>query len=303
MSGNDFNEVLKYIDEHIYGKISLKELADFVGYSPFHFSKSFSLTYGIPVTGYIRIRKLQYALGSLLEGKKVLEVSLMYAFESHEGFTRSFTRLFGSTPSTVKKYLASYQIPDWTQFGGKVINQYMGDENMNLNDNMHQLVYEMIKCSIEEAKAGFCTEVTVQLKKNNVVVITDNGRGMPLGEENQKNKEVLDRILAGHPITQLEYAQMGDLPIEGLRVVNSLCESFNVNVYREGKCFSQDYIRGIAQHEITCTETKHQHGMELIIKPDSAIFGECTFSKEKIADWTRENGVQEMVEIHLISER
>ena len=105
--------ILLYIDEHIHEKISLVELAEVAGYSPFYFSKLFVKTMGMPVTGYIRIRKLQYALCSLLEGKKVLDVSLMYAFDSHEGFTRSFTQLFGSTPSTARKYLISYSVPEW----------------------------------------------------------------------------------------------------------------------------------------------------------------------------------------------
>ena len=93
-------ESLDYIEGHICEKISLAQLADKAGYSPFYFSKVFSEVMGMPVTGYIRIRKLQYALRALLEGRKVLDVSLMYAFDSHEGFTRSFTQLFGSTPSS-----------------------------------------------------------------------------------------------------------------------------------------------------------------------------------------------------------
>lgn len=78
MSTEILKEILAYIDEHIYEKISLLELAEMAGYSPFYFSKLFSEIMGMPITGYIRIRKLQYALGSLLEGRKVLDVSLMY---------------------------------------------------------------------------------------------------------------------------------------------------------------------------------------------------------------------------------
>lgn len=113
MNTEILKSILVYIDEHIQEKISLVELAEMAGYSPFYFSKLFAESMGMPVTGYIRIRKLQYALCSLLEGEKVLDVSLMYGFDSHEGFTRSFTKLFGSTPSTVKKYLISYRVPEW----------------------------------------------------------------------------------------------------------------------------------------------------------------------------------------------
>lgn len=111
MNTETLSVILAYIDTHIHNKISLLELAGIAGYSPFYFSKLFSEAMGMPVTGYIRIRKLQYALASLLEGRKVLDVSLMYAFESHEGFTRSFTQMFGTTPSKAKKYLLAYQVP------------------------------------------------------------------------------------------------------------------------------------------------------------------------------------------------
>ena len=287
MKINDFAEVLSYIETHIQEKISLKELADLIGYNPYHFSKSFSKCYGMPVTGYIRTRKLQYALKSLMEGKKVLEVSMMYAFESHEGFTRSFTRLFGSTPSTVKKYLSTYQVPELPQLEGIRQKQEKGNEEMNKNlmDNMHELIYEVIRNSIEEAKAGFCTEVQVTLLPNQEVDIKDNGRGIPLACGRARNEEVLENILAGHPITCLEYAQMGDLPKENLRVVNSLCEHLTVKVYRDGKCFTQDYVRGIAQHEIICSETDNEHGTEIILKPDTQIFGKMAFSIEMINSW------------------
>ncbi|HWT75910.1 MAG TPA: AraC family transcriptional regulator [Mobilitalea sp.] len=101
MNSDMLEKVLAYIDAHIFEKINLCVLAEIAGYSPFYFSKLFSEAMGMPVTGYIRIRKLQYAIVSLLEGRKVLDVALLYAFDSHEGFTRAFTQLFGSTPSTI----------------------------------------------------------------------------------------------------------------------------------------------------------------------------------------------------------
>jgi len=95
MNSEMLRRLLTYIDDHICEKISLVEMAELAAYSPFYFSKLFAEIMGMPITGYIRIRKLQYALASLLEGRKVLEVSLMYSFDSHEGFTRSFKELFG----------------------------------------------------------------------------------------------------------------------------------------------------------------------------------------------------------------
>lgn len=76
------------------------------------FQQAFSEAMGMPVTGYIRIRKLQNAVVSLLEGKKILAVAMMYLFESHEGFTGSFARLFGSTPGIVRRFMTSCKVPN-----------------------------------------------------------------------------------------------------------------------------------------------------------------------------------------------
>lgn len=231
MNTETLSVILAYIDTHINDKITLLELSEIAGYSPFYFSKLFSEAMGMPVTGYIRIRKLQYALVSLLEGRKILDVSLMYAFDSHEGFTRSFTQMFDTTPSKAKKYL------------------------------------------LEDGS----------------VKIADNGRGIPLSQDTKVSQQVLDKILAGRPITNLEYAQMGDFAHCGLQTVNSLCELLQVKVYREGMCYQQDYVRGIAHHDVTCMELEHASGMEMVLKPDRAIFGNTKFEVDIIKKWVAEN--------------
>ena len=130
---------MAYVDAHIYEKISLSELSEIARYSHFYFSRLFSETMGMPITAYIRIRKLQYAIVSLLEGHKVLDVAFMYAFESHEGFTRAFTQLFGSTPSTVRKHLTSYTVPKYVvpMISSKKIKNMETMNLMDLQYNMH----------------------------------------------------------------------------------------------------------------------------------------------------------------------
>ena len=289
MNTEILKKILFYIDEHIYEKISLLELAKVAGYSPFYFSKLFAETMGMPITGYIRIRKLQYALCSLLEGKKVLDVSVMYAFDSHEGFTRSFTQLFGSTPSTVRKYLASYSVPEWVVPDTESRRMSMELDKNILFDNMHQIVFEVIRTSLEEVEAGYCTEINITLLQDGRIKIIDNGRGIPLSKDPHMNKAVLDKILAGHPITNLEYAGMGDFSQCSLQIVNSLCESLQVNVYRNGMWFQQDYVRGIAQHDVICKELGRVSGTEMILKPDMQIFGETAFSIDVIQGWVADN--------------
>lgn len=289
MDSEMFKRVQNYIDEHVCEKIELTELAELAGYSPFYFSKIFSENMGMPVTGYIRIRKLQYAMCSLLEGEKVLDVAIKYAFESHEGFTRSFTRLFGSTPSTVRKYLTTYSVPAIVvpelKYGEKAGRITMSIAKEMLEDNMHQMVFEVLKASMDEVQEGFCTRIKIALLEDGSIRIKDNGRGIPLSQDSQVNKKILDSILAGHPVTGAEYVVMGDFKVSGLQAVNSLCENLQVNVYRDGMKFTQDYVRGIAQHEIVYVEEKHASGMEMILKPDKMIFGDCRFSEDVIKDW------------------
>lgn len=88
---------------------------------------------------------------------------------------------------------------------------------------------------------------------------------------------------------------LGDLPLDSLKVVNSLCESLTIKVFRNGKCFQQDYIRGVAQHEILCTESNCEHGTEIIIKPDTAIFDNISFEEEILRDWIQKNNAADIV--------
>lgn len=280
-----WERILGYVDSHIQEKICLCDLADIAGYSPFYFSRLFAETMGMPVTGYIRIRKLQHAVVSLLEGKKVLEVALLYAFDSHEGFTRSFTRLFGSTPSMVRKSLNTYTVPDYIVPEEKGRRNQMAAKHEEMGDGRQQLAYEVLRKSLEEAREGFCSEVEVVLLPEGGIRIRDNGRGIPLSENIQASKDVLEKILAGRPVTNVEYSQMGDLVQAGLQTVNSLCERLQITVYRDGRKYRQDYIRGIAQHELSVDREKHASGTEIVMKPDTAIFGYGEFSEVRLRKW------------------
>lgn len=293
MNREALERVLAYIDANIQEKFNLRDLADLAGYSPFYFSKLFSQYMGISVTSYIRIRKMQFALASLSGGKSVLEVALLYGFDSHEGFTRSFTQLYGSTPKTAKRFLPTYKVP-------RYVVPNVGDRRMtmeikkmkSLQDDMYQMAYEIMSESLQEAKEGYCTEISVEILPDNQIKISDNGRGIPLVPNEKRNREVLEKIFGGHPISSLEYGQMGDLAQCGLQAVCSLCESFKITVYRDGNEFRQDYIRGIAQHEVYEEYSKHCSGMEVIFKPDEKIFGEARFKEEILKAWLEREKTQ-----------
>lgn len=289
MSKDLIEKILEYIDEHIYEKISLKDLAILVGYSPFYLSSLFSEAMGISVTTYIRTRKLQYALVSLLNGEKIVDISFKYAFESHEGFTRSFTKLFGSTPKTVRKYLTTYSVPMYVV---PIISSRKDGIHMktikNLFEDMHHILFAFLQESMNEAELGYCTEINIYFLPNNQIKLTDNGRGLPLSDNKQLNQEVFSNTLAGHPITSLDYERMEELSSHSLQVAGSLCELLSVFVYKNDNVYIQDYVRGIAQHELKCEKTNHESGMEILLTPDKEIFGETRFSKQRINQWLQE---------------
>lgn len=158
----------------------------------------------------------------------------------------------------------------------------------SLQHNMHQLVFEFLEQSLEEAKAGYCTKIEIRLLPEGKIKLRDNGRGLPLSNDLHASKEVMEKILGGRPITNAEYSQMGDLIQAGLQTVNSLCEALKITVKREGKSYQQDYIRGIAQHELyicSSSSSMDHTGTEIILKPDTSIFGNTEFSIELLEDW------------------
>jgi len=287
---DDFKPLFDYVEKNIENKLELKELADFMGYSPYYISRKFMDLYGIPITGYVRIRKLQYSIKDLLDGMKVIDVAMKYSFESHEGFTRSFKSLFGSSPKDIKNYLQEYDIPEVELFANCKVKS-MEEEKMSLCDDMHKMIYTILGNSFEELAAGFCSKIELCLLPENCLKIFDDGRGIKLDDDGVVHEEVLQNLFSGKPITKVEYAQMGDLPFDDLRLVNSLCEKLTITVWRNGKIYEQDYIRGVPQHAVTSknNDSTIPHGTQIVLKPDTSIFEDTAFSKEKLLAWINDN--------------
>lgn len=125
----------------------------------------------------------------------------------------------------------------------------------------------------------------------------DDGRGIPLVDEVQKSNEMMSRIFGGHPVSFLDYANIEDFNNLELNMVNSLCESMSVCVWRNGKSFFQDYIQGIAQHELVIEDSSRHSGMKVTLKPNSNIFGNILWSKEKIEDFIGQNASEHVASI------
>jgi DNA gyrase/topoisomerase IV subunit B len=150
---------------------------------------------------------------------------------------------------------------------------------MDLSSEMHMLLFEVLKNSIEEAKEGFCTEIAVSFLEGNSVRISDDGRGLPI----EKGEDIFSKIFEGKLISKKEYLLTDNLVLDEIKTVNALSESMQVTVYRKGKCYRQDYIKGIAQHPLIETADAHKTGMVIEFTPDSDIFTNCRWDKEKIS--------------------
>jgi AraC-like DNA-binding protein len=279
----DLQEIIDYVEKHIQNKLNLKELSDFMGYSSFYISRKFMNIYGIPLTAFVRIRKFQYSIKDLINGMKVIDVAMKYSFESHEGFTRSFENILGFSPSNVRKYFSSdYSVPKVNLLVNNKQNSEE-DSKMNLFDDMHKIIFVFLKKSFEEMKAKFSNEIQIELYENNFVKISDNGRGIRLEENGIIKEEILKNIFEGKPITKSEYLVFGDIPLDDLKLINSLCENLTLKVYRNNTCYTQDFVRGIPQHKILSSPcNKNNTGTEITLKPDTSIFGEMCFQKDKI---------------------
>ena len=277
-------KALDFIDEHIEDKLFLTDIAKSIGYSPFYVSRMFSQKMGISIVSYIRIRKLQFAFSSLQKSKTILEVAYQYGFESHEGFTRSFKRFFGFSPKVIKDQKMAYTIPKY--YVMKERNMEIMN-NRNIIEEMHMMVFLLLKESIKEMQEGHCSKICVSLLPNNYIEIVDNGRGIPLTDE--KSNTILDHIFGGHPMSTLDYVNIEDFNNLELNMVNSLCENMSVCVWRNGKSFSQDYISGVAQHELIVENSSYQSGMKVKLKPNSNIFGNILWSKEMIEKFIVQN--------------
>jgi len=279
-------KALAYIDEHIEEKLSLNDIANYLGYSPFYVSRIFSQIMGISIVSYVRMRKLQFAFSSLQKSKTILEVAYQYGFESHEGFTRSFKRFFGFSPKVIKDQKVDYVIPNYFVINERRIE--IMDSKKNIEE-MHMMLFLLLKESIIEMQEGHCSKICISILPNNYVEIIDDGRGIPLVDEVQKSSKILNRIFGGQPMSSLDYANIEDFNNLELNMINSLCEDMSICVWRNGKSYSQSYINGIAQHELIIKDSSHKSGMKVTIKPNSNIFENLMWNKEMIEDFIVQN--------------
>jgi len=149
---------------------------------------------------------------------------------------------------------------------------------------LHHLVYEIMDNSIDEALAGYCTEIEIVINPDNSITNIDNGRGIPVGPHPKMGiptVEVVHTILhAGGKFGGEGYSVSGGLHGVGASVVNALSEYLEVEVYRDGNIYKQRYERGDVVSSLEIIGSTDKTGTKTTFKPDSQIFEEVEFNFE-----------------------
>lgn len=180
---------------------------------------------------------------------------------------------------------------------------YIGDTNIS---GLHHLVYEVVDNCIDEAMAGYCTEIEVILTKEGGAKISDNGRGIPVDihpTENISAATVALTVLhAGGKFDQKTYS--GGLHGVGVSVVNALSKTLQMTIYKHNQIYRQDFAQGIPQNDLEIIGETKRNGTTIEFIPDETIFEVVEFDREILKKRFKELAyLNRQITIHFIDER
>ena len=166
---------------------------------------------------------------------------------------------------------------------------YIGDVNTN---GLHHLVYEVVDNSIDEALAGYCTDIHVTILEDNSIRVEDNGRGIPVDMHEKEHRSALEVVMtvlhAGGKFDKGSYKVSGGLHGVGVSCVNALSKHVKVTVYRDGKVYEQEYMRGKPLYAVREVGTTEKRGTTVEFTPDDEIFTTTIYNYDTLSARLRE---------------
>ncbi|MDR2832482.1 MAG: DNA topoisomerase (ATP-hydrolyzing) subunit B [Streptococcaceae bacterium] len=160
-------------------------------------------------------------------------------------------------------------------------------------EGLHHLVWEIVDNSIDEALAGYASQIDVYIEKDNSITVVDNGRGIPVDIQEKTGRPAVETVFtilhAGGKFGGGGYKVSGGLHGVGSSVVNALSETLDVTVYKNGQMYFQEYHRGAVVADLAIIGETDQRGTKVHFVPDSQIFTETTeFDFKKLATRVQE---------------
>jgi len=169
-------------------------------------------------------------------------------------------------------------------------SMYIGNTGI---EGLHHLIYEVVDNSIDEALAGYCSQISIVIHEDNSVTVEDNGRGIPVDKHPTENMSALELVMttlhAGGKFDHSTYKVSGGLHGVGVSVVNALSVSTIAKVQRNGQIYQQTYQFGLRTSELEVIGTSNETGTSIHFQPDPEIFTEITvFEYEIVKNRMRE---------------